>query len=294
MTVDLSPPSAAAPGPQLAAEEAAHLSQVVAVLLQRLRLETPGGGIGGVPLIGIAGAQGTGKSTLASLLAQRLGERLGAAVAVLSLDDFYKSRHARNLLAARVHPLFRVRGQPGSHELEWLTTVLDRLQHPWAGPRSVRVPRFDKGLDERLPSHRWGRLVLPVAAVLLEGWCIGARPQPAAALQQPLNALERGADADGVFRRAVDRQLQGGYRALHERLDRLIFLAAPDMEAVIDWRWQQEQGLRGAQRLRSRQAVAGFVAHYERLTRWMLADVPARADVVLRLDRAHRFLFSND
>ena len=30
-----------------------------------------------------------------------------------------------------------------------------------------------------------------------------------------------------------------------------------------------------------------FIAHYERLTRWMLDEVPARADMVVRLTAAH-------
>jgi D-glycerate 3-kinase len=30
--------------------------------------------------------------------------------------------------------------------------------------------------------------------------------------------------------------------------------------------------------------IARFVAHYERLTRWILAEMPARADWVVTLD----------
>jgi D-glycerate 3-kinase len=30
--------------------------------------------------------------------------------------------------------------------------------------------------------------------------------------------------------------------------------------------------------------IAHFVAHYERLTRWILAEMPARADWVVTLD----------
>ena len=36
--------------------------------------------------------------------------------------------------------------------------------------------------------------------------------------------------------------------------------------------------------------MARFVAHYERLTRWMQADVPGRADWVIRLGDDHRIL----
>ena len=34
-------------------------------------------------------------------------------------------------------------------------------------------------------------------------------------------------------------------------------------------------------------ALRRFIAHYERLTRWILQEMPARADVVIRLDAEH-------
>jgi D-glycerate 3-kinase len=34
--------------------------------------------------------------------------------------------------------------------------------------------------------------------------------------------------------------------------------------------------------------LARFIAHYERLTRWILEEMPARADLFLRLDTDRR------
>jgi len=34
--------------------------------------------------------------------------------------------------------------------------------------------------------------------------------------------------------------------------------------------------------------IARFIAHYERLTRWILEEMPARADAVFPLDAARR------
>ena len=50
-------------------------------------------------VLGVQGAQGTGKSTLAELLAVLLGSEHNLSVACLSLDDFYLSRADRQRLA---------------------------------------------------------------------------------------------------------------------------------------------------------------------------------------------------
>ncbi len=70
----------------------------------------------GLTVIGIAGAQGSGKSTLVRDLAERLAGD-GLRVATLSLDDLYLTRAVRQDLAARVHPLFATRGVPGTHDV---------------------------------------------------------------------------------------------------------------------------------------------------------------------------------
>ena len=73
-------------------------------------------------------------------------------------------------------------------------------------------------------------------------------------------------------------------------LDRLVLLAAPDFEIVRTWRLEQEEALRrslspqGAAGLMDEAGVDLFVLHYERITRAILAEMPARADLVVRLD----------
>jgi len=58
------------------------------------------------------------------------------------------------------------------------------------------------------------------------------------------------------------------------------------MTAVRRWRAEQEQQHPPARRM-SPEAVTRFVAHYERLTRWMLATLPDTADMVGFLDENH-------
>ncbi len=229
---------------------------------------------------GLCGAQGSGKSTVTGLLAARL-RGAGRSVATLSLDDLYLPRDARLALAAAVHPLFRTRGVPGTHDVVLGLTTLDAL----ARPGSVALPCFDKAQDDRADPARWPRVETPVDVVLFEGWCVGARPQSDAALAIPINALERDEDRDGRWRRAVDAALADSYRRLFDRVDRLALLAAPGFGVVAGWRREQEQALAstGAHVMADTE-IERFVAHYQRLTEHILAEMPARADLVVRLD----------
>src|SRR6185437_8649015 len=67
-------------------------------------------------VLGLCGAQGSGKSILARSLADRFASR-GRRVAVLSLDDLYLTKAERSRLAQEVHPLLGTRGVPGTHDV---------------------------------------------------------------------------------------------------------------------------------------------------------------------------------
>jgi len=235
-------------------------------------------------VIGLCGAHGSGKSTIAQY-ARLLLEARGVRTVALSLDDFYLTHEARQRLAREVHPLLAVRGPPGTHDVALCGAVIDQLRT--AG--KVALPRFDKATDNRAPRGTWETLKSPVDVVILEGWCVGAVAQGSAALATPVNALEREHDPDGVWRTYVNNQLDGPYQFLFARLQDLILLEAPSFEVVAGWRAEQEAKLRllGGGGM-SDAAIALFVAHYERLTRWILAEMPARADWVITLDKDRR------
>ncbi len=240
-------------------------------------------------IMGLCGPQGSGKSTMVTALQALLADR-GHRAAILSLDDLYLTRAERERLAATVHPLLRTRGVPGTHDVALGLAVLDSLSRPG----ETRVPRFDKALDDRQPPEAWEPVQGPVDVVLFEGWCVGARPQPEAALSAPVNDLERNEDPDAHWRRYVNDALAGSYQRLFARIDKLVMLAPPSFDVVVGWRTEQEQKLRQAMqaggeapRGMSDADIARFVAHYERLTRHILAEMPARADVVIGLDE-HR------
>jgi D-glycerate 3-kinase len=230
--------------------------------------------------LGLCGAQGSGKSTLVAALAKALTAQ-GVRVATLSLDDLYLPRAARQKLASEVHPLFATRGVPGTHDLALGLAMLDALRRGEPAP----LPRFAKATDNPLPEADWPRAPADTQVLLFEGWCIGARPQAGAALSEPANALEAAEDPVGTWRGHVNTALAGDYQTLFAQLQKLVLLAAPNWEVVAHWREQQEAELRssGGTAVMSPVAVTRFIQHYERLTRWVLAEMPGRADMVVRL-----------
>jgi D-glycerate 3-kinase len=235
-------------------------------------------------VVGLCGPQGGGKSTGAAVLGLLL-QAQGLRVARLSLDDLYLTRAERRRLAAEIHPLLAVRGPPGTHDLGLGEALIDRLSHD----RRVAMPMFDKASDDRRPADQWAVFEGPADMVLFEGWCVGARPQPPADLVRPVNDLERDLDPDGVWRRFVNDAL-GRYQPLFARIDFQILLQPPGFEVVARWRREQEAKLRG-RTVTGRPGVGvmtdaevdRFVQHYERLTRHIIREMPARADALVEL-----------
>jgi D-glycerate 3-kinase len=243
-------------------------------------------------IAGIAGAQGTGKTTLARALQPALAAR-GLHALTVSLDDFYLTHAEREQLGRDVHPLLATRGVPGTHDLALAHATLDALQDAPAGT-AVAVPRFDKQHDDRAPRSAWSVYTAPIDVVIFEGWCLGARPvQSPAELEEPVNALEDDEDPDAIARTYSNAQLAGPYSKLFVRLNWLAFLRAPpDLSVILRWRTQQEEELRAAtggnaSTLLDGVALKRFVQTFERITRRMLAT-PPRADVTIELDGEHR------
>ena len=140
----------------------------------------------------------------------------------------------------------------------------------------------------------WNTCMVFFQSLLLVGYAyahllatrLGARAQDAAALADPVNALEAEEDREGIWRTHANTALAGAYQQLWARIDLLALLAAPGWQVVETWREQQEAELRaaGAPRAMTPADLRRFIQHYERLTRWILQEMPARADLVVRLD----------
>lgn len=254
--------------------------RVIAPLVDRIT--ALGETLGRTAILGICGAQGSGKSTLGLFLGRWLEREVGLAVATLSLDDLYLTRAQRRELAETRHPLFRTRGVPGTHDIDLGMRVLDDLV---GGTGPAALPRFEKAADDRAAVSDWPSVEAPVDVVLFDGWCVGARPQGASALGHPVNELEADEDADGRWRRDVNDRLATDYATLFSRLDALVFLRVPSFSRVLAWRGLQELKLTG--NVDSREMLR-FVSHFERLTRHILETMPAYADAVIDIDDEHR------
>ncbi len=239
--------------------------------------------------IGINGAQGSGKSTLCKILQLVLSAGFGKRIAILSIDDLYLTRAERVTLAETVHPLLLTRGVPGTHDVELGLRLFQQLRNQHG---SIKLPRFDKTIDDRADESNWPRIDLPVDIVLFEGWCVGTQAQTETALATPINTLERDEDRDGQWRRYVNQQLSEHYQTLFKQLQTLVMLEIPDLDKVIEWRSLQEQQLRQQKgdkhHVMDEKAIARFIKHYERLTRANLIEIPNRADLLLKLNNQHQ------
>jgi len=236
-------------------------------------------------IVGISGAQGSGKSTLCRFLELLLKPR-GLHTVTLSLDDFYLTRAERISLAEQVHPLFATRGVPGTHAIGLALAIVEDVL---AG-RSFTMPRFDKARDDR--SEDGKTISRPVDVLLLEGWCVGAKPQTPEGLAEPINKLEAVEDAEGIWRGLTNRFLTGEYAKLFGLIDLLVMLKVESFDHVLANRKRQEAKLAAsnpdAPGLLDEAALVRFVSHYERLTRHMLNEMPARADIIFEIGADQR------
>lgn len=233
-------------------------------------------------VIGISGAQGSGKSTLAALLVAHFC-RLGIRAAAVSLDDYYVSGAQRAWLASRVHPLLRQRGVPGTHDIQ---AAIKDAEAVLAG-KPVALPCFDKALDEPVAKRPLQQLDL----LVVEGWCLGLKPQNETELAQPVNDVEKELDPHCQLRLFVNQQLGAFYQDFWQLLTPMIWLQAPDWPQICRWRAQQEEELRAKTgKGMNDTELQLFMASFERLTCASFTQLASAADLQLRLNDNHQVI----
>ena len=79
-------------------------------------------------LIGLAGGQGTGKTTISSILKIILTKYFKMNVFKISIDDLYKTRKDRIKLAKTTHSLLKTRGVPGTHDVNFMFNLLKKTK----------------------------------------------------------------------------------------------------------------------------------------------------------------------
>ena len=243
-----------------------------------------------IKIIGLAGGQGAGKSTITQILKLILEIKYNLSVVFFSIDDFYKTLSERNNLAKNTNKLFKTRGVPGTHDTNLIRKILTSLTKKKFRP--VLVPRFDKSKDDRFPRKYWQKIKKQPEIIIFEGWCVGARPQKNKDLVKPINTLEKKQDLDLKWRSRVNNELKNAYKKIFNTIDMLIFLKVPNFSCVYKWRLLQEKKLQLTSRgkkIMSSQQVREFIMYYERITMQMFKDLSNKAYVVLFLDEQHRF-----
>ncbi|EMD33145.1 hypothetical protein CERSUDRAFT_118208 [Gelatoporia subvermispora B] len=210
-------------------------------------------------IVGVQGPQGSGKTFLTAHLRDALA-RHALSVAVLSIDDLYLP-HAGLVELAAAHPenpLFRGRGQPGTHDVQLGTKILDGLSRINEKPDAeVRVPRFDKSLFDGEGDRAEDVLIRsPVDVVIFEGWCVGFYPTSEEEImrrwERPVTGL-----GDGFFGKRGFKQVD--VLQVNERLKEYVkwwnmfhaFIQIKPIEShpytyIYKWRLQQEHAMKSS------------------------------------------------
>lgn len=139
--------------------------------------------------VALQGPQGSGKTYLTrSLVSSLSSPPHSLRVATLSVDDLYLNHLGLHTLASENpgNPLWRGRGQPGTHDVKLGADILRRLREvnveDGIAESQIVLPIFDKskhnGEGDR--AHAGTLVNLPIDVFILEGWCVGFYP-----LEQP-------------------------------------------------------------------------------------------------------------
>ena len=240
-------------------------------------------------IIGLTGGQGTGKSTISNILKIILKETYNLETVIFSIDDFYKTLQERKNMSDKISDLFLTRGVPGTHDTKMLYRCLKNLKTKKF--KKMRIPKFDKSIDDRLKQNKWIKVKRKPNIVIFEGWCVGVVSQKKKDLIIPINKLEKQKDRKKIWRRQVNLELKKNYKKIFDLIDKLIFLKVPSFKFVFRWRLLQEKKLRitsKGNKTMSDKEIKNFIMYYERLTKHMLKTLPETADTVISIDKKHR------
>ena len=117
----------------------------------------------------ISGAQGIGKSTLTKIISKNFYKFFKKRVLTISLDDFYYNYNYRIKLSKSIHPLFKIRGVPGTHDIRQINKIINNFMK---SKYPISLPIFDKLKDNRSTKKKIIKQKSDI--LILEGWCCGA------------------------------------------------------------------------------------------------------------------------
>ena len=245
-------------------------------------------------IIGLAGGQGTGKTTISSIINLILVKYFKLKVFKISIDDFYKTRKERYKLSKKVHPLLMTRGVPGTHDIDLILRFFKIMQK--RNFKSLSLPKFDKSIDDRFNKNQWYKIKSKPDVVIFEGWCVGAKSQKNIELKKPINSLEKMEDKSMKWRKYVNFQLAGKYKTFHNMLDCLLYLKAKNFSLLRRWRLKQEKKLflksknKKNLKIMNKNEVLNFMMTYQRITEQMFKTATKFSSIVMTLNNRHQII----
>jgi len=243
-------------------------------------------------MIGLAGGQGSGKTTISSILTLILQKYFKLKVFKVSIDDFYKTRKDRKLLSKNKHSLLMTRGVPGTHDVDLMLKFFKNVKSK--NFKNLTVPKFNKAIDDRCKKNLWYKIKSKPDVVIFEGWCVGARAQTNKQLKKPINSLEKVHDESIKWRSHVNNQLKTKYKTLFKQLDGLIYLKAKNFNLLRNWRLKQERKLwvqtknKKNLKIMSNGDIINFMQTYQRITQQMFKDAIKSSSIIMNLNNNHQ------
>ena len=243
-------------------------------------------------IVGLAGGQGSGKTTISSILSLILKKYFKLKVFKISIDDFYKTKKQREILSKNKHSLLLTRGVPGTHDIKIMLDFFRKIKTK--NFKSLKLPKFNKANDDRYKKKHWYKLKSRPDVVIFEGWCVGAKPQSLRLLEKPINTIEKAYDKSLKWRRFVNLQLKTNYKKLYSQLDSLLYLKVKNFNLLKKWRIKQEEKLwlkaksRKNLKIMNKKEVINFMQTYQRITEQMFKDAPKYSSIIMNLNKNHQ------
>ena len=245
-------------------------------------------------IVGLGGGQGTGKTTISSIISIILRKYFKLNVFTISIDDFYKTRKERFLLSQKVHPSLMTRGVPGTHDIKIMMDFFKRAKSNKF--RTLRLPKFNKAIDDRFKKKSWYSINKRPDVIIFEGWCIGARAEKNNTLKKAINSLEKTDDKKLIWRKFVNQQLKSKYKKLYCQLNCFLFLKVDNFSLLQKWRLKQEKKLwlknkkSSSNKIMSKKDVIKFMQTYQRVTQNMFKYATKYASIILNLNSNHQII----
>ena len=242
--------------------------------------------------VGLAGGQGTGKTTISSIIKIILEKNFKLKVFKISIDDFYKTRKERLNLSKKIHPLLMTRGVPGTHDVQRMLDFFKKMKSK--NFKKMKLPNFNKAVDDRSSKKNWYKIDQKPDVIIFEGWCVGAKSELNKTLKRSINSLEKDNDQKLVWRKYVNQQLKTKYKELYSKLNCMIYLKAKNFSLLQKWRLKQEHKLwlktkkSSSHKVMKKEDVINFMQTYQRITENMFKKMPNYVSIILNLNSNHQ------